>query len=127
MVKFKIGFTIESETLFFMMSKFLPVNDLHVEEIVDRSTEQIKLTLPKEKKSPKRVSHFKHSSGRTLQDFILEYMNNTSNYPVTWVELANRAESLGFRKSSINNGVTRLIKAKLIQRISSGKYKLMEK
>jgi hypothetical protein len=36
MVKYKMGFTIESETLFRMMSQFLPIQDLHVEEIIDK-------------------------------------------------------------------------------------------
>jgi hypothetical protein len=32
-MKFKIGFTIESETLFRALAQFLPVDDLHVEEV----------------------------------------------------------------------------------------------
>lgn len=35
-VKFKIGFTIDAETLFSMISKFLPLEDLHVEEVLER-------------------------------------------------------------------------------------------
>lgn len=33
MVKFKIGFTIDAKTLFGMLSQFLPVGDLSVEEV----------------------------------------------------------------------------------------------
>jgi hypothetical protein len=32
-MKFKIGFTIEAETMFRMLAQFLPVDDLHVEEV----------------------------------------------------------------------------------------------
>lgn len=32
-VKFKVGFTIDGETLFGMIAKFLPIEDLQVEEI----------------------------------------------------------------------------------------------
>lgn len=32
-VKFKVGFTMSAETLFGIIAKFLPVEDLHVEEI----------------------------------------------------------------------------------------------
>ena len=35
MVKFKIGFEIGAETLFGMLSKMLPIDNLHVEEIVE--------------------------------------------------------------------------------------------
>lgn len=39
-VKFRIGFTMDAETLFSMISKFLPLQDLHVEEIVERPPPQ---------------------------------------------------------------------------------------
>ena len=32
-VKFKVGFTMSAETLFGIIAKFLPVEDLHVEEV----------------------------------------------------------------------------------------------
>jgi hypothetical protein len=35
MVKFRLGFTISAETLFSMMSKVLPIDDLHVEEVFE--------------------------------------------------------------------------------------------
>jgi hypothetical protein len=35
-IKYKLGFTIDSETLFSIMSKFLPIQDLSVEEILPR-------------------------------------------------------------------------------------------
>jgi len=35
-IKYKLGFTIDSETLFGIMAKFLPIQDLSVEEVVER-------------------------------------------------------------------------------------------
>jgi hypothetical protein len=37
MVKFRIGFTVEGETLFALMAKMLPIDDLHVEELTPPS------------------------------------------------------------------------------------------
>ena len=37
-MKFKIGFTIDGETLFGMLSKMLPIESLSVEEIVPKPT-----------------------------------------------------------------------------------------
>ena len=34
-IKYKLAFTIDSETLFGILSKFLPVQDLSVEEVPD--------------------------------------------------------------------------------------------
>ena len=36
-MKFKIGFTIAGETLFGLIAKFLPIEDLSVEELVDKT------------------------------------------------------------------------------------------
>ena len=35
-VKFKIGFTIDAETLFSIVAKFLPLEDLAIEEVIER-------------------------------------------------------------------------------------------
>src|SRR4029077_19685249 len=35
-VKFKLGFTIDAQTLFGIMAKVLPIEDLNVEEVMDR-------------------------------------------------------------------------------------------
>jgi hypothetical protein len=34
-IKYKLGFTIDSETLFGILSKFLPIQDLSVEEVME--------------------------------------------------------------------------------------------
>ena len=39
-IKYKLGFTIDSETLFGILSKFLPVQDLSVEEVMERPAER---------------------------------------------------------------------------------------
>jgi hypothetical protein len=44
-VKFKVGFTIDAQTLFAMMSKFLPVDDVTVEELIERPP-PVQPTLP---------------------------------------------------------------------------------
>ena len=37
-IKYKLGFTIDSEVMFMLLSKFLPIQDLSVEEAVERPT-----------------------------------------------------------------------------------------
>jgi hypothetical protein len=56
-VKFKLGFTIDAETLFGIMSKFLPVTDLVVEELVEQRgfdplADRTHHHLPKPKRAP---------------------------------------------------------------------------
>jgi hypothetical protein len=60
-VKFKIGFTIPAETLFGLLAKVLPIEDLQVEELLVEKTVQPRVapaprleTLAKPKKKVKR-------------------------------------------------------------------------
>lgn len=52
-MKFKIGFTIDAQTMFGMLAKFLPVENLHVEEVMERAAPKL-ATLP-----PRRIQHAK--------------------------------------------------------------------
>ena len=36
MIKYRLGFTMSAETLFALMAKVLPIEDLNVEEIIER-------------------------------------------------------------------------------------------
>jgi hypothetical protein len=135
-MKFKIGFTVQAETLFHMMSKFLPIEELHVEEIfeapptkpqsaiaklVAKSQSQLQLEKPKAKPKVK-IEHFKHPSGKTVQDFVVEYLK--SHPSATWAEMSAYTVSIGYNKSSINNAVTRLVYKKIVEKVAPGIYRL---
>ena len=128
MVKFRIGFTIEAETLFAYAHRFIPsLQDLHVEEIMDAPiVKQPKIEKPKieNKKRDKPIPHFKHPSGKSLIDFVFKYMENNEDGIAFWKELSAHALELGFHKSSINNAITRLIERDLIKKVGPGKYQL---
>lgn len=52
-MKFKVGFTIDAQTLFAMMAKMLPIEDVSVEEVMERAA----LKLAHER--PQRLAHAK--------------------------------------------------------------------
>jgi hypothetical protein len=126
MSELKISFKMKSEALFEMLSRFLPINDLNIEEYPDQHVVERNVAVHKKLAAPpqKKMNHFKHESGKTLQELILEFMQNNPKYSYTWAELSAHTTSLGFNKSSINNGVSRLMMRKLIHKTSPGKYKL---
>jgi hypothetical protein len=136
-MKLKIGFTIPAETLFGLVAKFLPIEDLSVEEILERPmvkeskvaqlVAQIQPKLTKEKIPHKPHNPFRHSSGKPLVFFVEEYLNKYSTRPVMWAELSKLATELGFSKSSINNAISRLQERKIMERTGNGKYRLVEK
>jgi hypothetical protein len=110
---------------------------LHIDEVphktihMDKSfthSEAIKLLgTTKSNKSVAQINRFIHPSGKTVKAFILELMEEQPNKPSMWKDLAKHVESLGFHKSSINNGITRLIAEKKIKRVGTGKYMIIER
>lgn len=138
MVKFKIGFTIPAETLFGMMSKFLPIEDLHVEELMEQPQQpQIKqariakliAAMPDNQIKKERKKHrqpFKHPSGRVLTDFVKEFVEKAKG-DVSWASMSKFTQQLGYEKSSINNAVSRLIEKGILERRGSGVYGLKKK
>lgn len=128
-VKFKVGFTIQAETLFSIIAKMLPIENLHVEEIIEHQEiktqsriAKLVAKMPQVKDSTRR---FVHPTGKRVQDFIVEFMEKQST--ANWKELSDLIESQGYHKSSINNGLNRLIEAKIIKRTGVGMYKLEKK
>lgn len=69
-----------------------------------------------------RMKQFKHPDGRTAGDFVIEYLEQ--HKVGTWADLRTFVSAQGFAKSSINNGVARLIKTGRIRRIGTGKYSI---
>jgi hypothetical protein len=136
MVKFRIGFTIEAETLFAYISKLMPsLHDLHVEEVYDVQhtvkSNIVNKLVSEHKKIEKPISRkpyerFVHSSGKPLTFFIKEYMEK-KNGNITWKEAGDYARSLGYSKSSINNAIIRLVQNKIIEKKSVGVYGLIKK
>ena len=68
-VKYKLGFTIDSEVMFMLLSKFLPISDLSVEEVVVTPPEMTnrfdkQFDLPK----PKRKQQARHGGGGARLD-----------------------------------------------------------
>jgi hypothetical protein len=67
-IKYKLGFTIDSETLFGILSKFLPVQDLTVEEVPVIERQLKRADLPEllhslHKPKPVRVKQVRRKKG----------------------------------------------------------------
>ena len=130
-MKYKIEFSGQAEVLFAMMAKLLPDElNIHVEEIEDMpigKTQSVieKLMLDSKLSEPDKKERFKHTTGKPLTDFIISYMKKSPNGIASWGELNEHSMKVGFKKSTINNAISRLINWNKIERISTGKYKLV--
>ena len=135
-MKYKVEFSGNAEIMFAMMAKLLPDElNVHVEELPEPKEEHFskvaqlvsnnqKLMAPPKIK-PKRMEHYKHPSGKTVQDFVVEFLKTRPS--ATWAEMSKYTVEIGYNKSSINNAVTRLMHKKVLEKVASGVYRLTKK
>jgi hypothetical protein len=108
------------------------VDLLHIEEIPDiiehshkKHHDTIKLPAPE---APLKFRKgFKHPSGKTIGQFVLEYLDTAPKHTAKWNELNNLLKGLGFGKSSVNNAIGRLIREGVAERVSTGVFRLITK
>jgi hypothetical protein len=123
-VKFKIGFTIPSDTLIAMIAKFLPIEDLSVEEIVpkptlaERSIAIHKLTQQAiATHKPKPQLHKRASPGPNLKKGINGLiMAELSTGPKRAAELQPKVKAAGFSENSVTSRLEELRKYGVIER-----------
>jgi hypothetical protein len=124
-VKFKIGFTIDGETLFGLMSKMLPIENLSVEELVERQPK-----LPLEaiahavKHITKRKSFKRASPGPDLEKGVNSViMAALSDGPKRAVDIRPNAVAAGFSANSVTSRLEELRKHGVIERTSDGMWR----
>lgn len=133
-VKFRIGFTMDAETLFGMISKFLPVQDLHVEEIVERPPPQfvppvpkvaqrVALAKPKQKwvhthKRPPKPMDLKAGINR----IIIEAMSD--GQPHRAIEFKPLLEKGGYSPNSVASRLQNLQEHGAVRQLGDGTWEL---
>jgi hypothetical protein len=130
-VKFKIGFTIPSDTLIAMIAKFLPIEDLSVEEIVpkptlaERSIAIHKLTqqaIATHKSKPQ--INKRASPGPNLKKGINGIVvTELSTGPKRAIDMQPKVVAAGFSANSVTSRLEELRKYGVIERMGDGKWK----
>jgi hypothetical protein len=130
-VKFKIGFTIGAETLFGMLSKFLPIENLAVEELVEkpkptlaeraiaiahRTTE--KVGKPQRKKF-KRASPGPNLS-KGINGIIMVALADGPKRPV---DIQPKVVAAGFSANSVTSRLEELRKYGVLEHSSDGLWR----
>jgi hypothetical protein len=134
-IKYKLGFTIDSETLFSIMAKFLPIQDLSVEEVVvpesqlnDGPRFDKRFDLPKPKLKPKRarrISGYPVNLYGGVNNIIMSSL--ADGKPHMLVDSHANIVAAGYSKSGLYSRVQRLVKHGYIVRVRSGYYQLTPK
>ena len=124
-VKFKIGFQIDAETLFGIIAKFLPLDNLSVEEVVERPhahTPRLaaapKLAAPK----PKLKRNSKPPNlERGINAIILGALVDGEPHPPIDMKNAIIAHG-GYSPDSLSSRLVSLIQQGHVVRAGHGKY-----
>src|ERR1700722_16069707 len=125
-VKFKIGFQIDAETLFGIMAKFLPLENLSVEEVIERperpSAPKLLKGAPIPKNSPKikrrRATNATGGQIKALADYA------RAHGPSSYGDFANALQAAGFSRAGVGSALKRAVTHGVLQRHEDGGYGL---
>jgi hypothetical protein len=131
-VKFKVGFTMSAETLFGIIAKFLPVEDLQVEEVPPHFPEKLpkigKIAQPAiapPKRPPlKRNRHSGTSLEGGCNAIILKTLED--GQPHRYRELKLAVTAAGYAGSGIGSKLSRLRDLHAVHQPSLGRWQIGE-
>jgi hypothetical protein len=130
-VKFKIGFEVSAETLFGLLSKFLPVDNLVVEELppIPEKPAQSFLDLVRPVTSAKPVKHHKNkraSRGLNLNQginrVIMELFADGKAHK--GVEFKPLLKSAGFSENSVGSRLQSMREHGIVEQMGDGSWRL---
>ena len=120
-VKFKLGFTVSAETLFGLLSKMLPIEDLSVEEVLSRVETTPRLAPTRRPAIAKRRGKGLDLKGG-INGVIVRALENG---PLRAVELQPFLVKAGFAASSTNSRLEHLKKHQIVVN-NDGVWRLKE-
>lgn len=131
-VKFKIAFTINAETLFTLASKLLPIDDLTIEELIERpdpnvariaKVEQLVARKPKRKykRKPSKPMDLTTGINRIIMDALSDRL------PHRVVEIKPALKAGGYSENSVGSRLQNLEKHGVVEQMGDGMWRLAEK
>jgi hypothetical protein len=136
-VKFKLGFTIDSEMLFGVLSKLLPIEDLRVEELAPTVLRELrKADLPEllhSLRKPKRAPQVRHKQGSGYavnvyagsNAIVMAHLADGAPHKLT--ESYPALAAAGYSTNGMFGRVERLVRHGYLVKVGSGVYELTQK
>ena len=136
-IKYKIGFTIDAETLFTLMSKLLPIDNVKIDEMVERTpdpnVERIskverlvaagRIAQPRAhgayRKKPSRPMDLTKGVNKIIMDIL-------ANGPHSANDMRDAMEATGYSPNSIGSRLQNLEKNGVVKRAGQGKWRRVE-
>jgi hypothetical protein len=120
-VKYKIGFTVDAETLFGLISKFLPFEHLSVEEVIERP----RAVQPRLEPAPKPKRKWASRSmdlEHGVNAIIMGVLADGEPHPLKEMERAIAATGQ-YSKNSLGSRITNLSVRGVIVKTSPGHWR----
>jgi hypothetical protein len=130
-IKYKLGFTIDSETLFGIMAKFLPIENLSVEEVVERPAPDPAIRFDKrfDLPKPKRTNQRKYGGQVDLtlgvNAVIMGVLSDRQAH--TYREMRDAIAKTVYSPNGIGSRLERLVAVGYVTRLGGGKYRASSK
>jgi hypothetical protein len=130
-VKFKIGFTIAGETLFALMSKMLPIENLSVEELAPASKTPLAdraIEHHRKKFLPRKHVNTRARPGPSLTRGInMIIVGELEKGPKRAIEMQPKLKAAGFSPNSVTSRLEALQGHGIVVRVGDGRWKLKAK
>jgi hypothetical protein len=123
-VKFRIGFQIDAETLFGIIAKFLPLENMSVEEVVERP-ERPPPGLPKTVMAAlTRTDIKRRRSSRGVDGGQLKVLADhaRAHGVVGFGDLGDALKAAGFAKAGVGSAIKRALDRGVLRRHENGGY-----
>lgn len=129
MTKFRIAFSINAETMFHLMSKLLPIDDLEVVELAPQPQRPVPklaarihaaLTKPKTKRRSKGID-LEHG----INSILINHLSDGK--PHRTQEMQPLIMTGGYSPNSVNSRLEELRKAGVVERVGNGTWRLVQK
>ena len=131
-VKFKIRFTINAETLFTLASKLLPIDDLTIEELIERPDPNMariakveQLVARKLKRKYKREPSRPMDLTTGINRIVMEALSDGKFHRA--VEMKPAFKMGGYSENSVSSRLQNLERHGVVERVGDGTWRLTEK
>jgi hypothetical protein len=130
-VKFRLGFTVDAQTMFSLMAKLLPIDDLQVEELIERPAPMSKLVkasiaiqAPKVRKPYTRTRRGDPPTGGARFAVLQPAF---AKGPLRLTEIREIFRNYNFATNGLSSAIAAWVQYGLIEKIGPGQYRLKAK
>jgi hypothetical protein len=126
-VKFRLGFTVDAQTMFSLMAKLLPIEDLHVEELIEAPHAPAPRIAKPQAQVRKPDTRARRGEPPTGGQRFAILQPAFAKGPLTFKEMQDLLSQAGFAGTGLGSAVSAWTRYGFIERSGPGRYRLKAK